>query len=122
MRKLLLFAFAFYGTTAFAQINNDEVLQKKLEELKNKMNNKLRSQPHSFNIPLENFSIKGNEFSFGQPGVYALALDGMPCIVPDTKDIVSIPNAFKTPSVPFRSDIPNSSPLMLPPGEKIIVK
>jgi hypothetical protein len=42
-----------------------------------------------------------------KPGVYALPQDNMPCIVPDTKDIAAIPNAWLRPSVPFRSAIPN---------------
>jgi hypothetical protein len=47
-----------------------------------------------------------------KPGIYRLPQDGMPCIVPDTKDIAAIPNTFKGRiGVPFtgnRPRIPNA--------------
>ena len=55
---------------------------------------------------------KGQLLKGVKSGVYRLLQDGMPCIVPDTKDIVAIPNAFKGKvSVPFagnRQRIPNT--------------
>lgn len=40
-----------------------------------------------------------------KPGIYALPQDGMPCIVPDTKDMAALPNA--APLVyPYRQDMP----------------
>lgn len=48
-----------------------------------------------------------------KPGVYRLQQDGMPCIVPDTKDIAAMPNAFKGEAkVPFLAQpprIPNAA-------------
>ena len=47
-----------------------------------------------------------------KPGVYRLK-GGMPCIVPDTKDIAAIPNAWKgAVKAPYKSNppvIPNPS-------------
>lgn len=49
----------------------------------------------------------------GKPGVYRLPQDGMPCIVPDTKEVAAIPNGFKgKASIPFTGNpprIPNPS-------------
>lgn len=45
-----------------------------------------------------------------QPGVYALPLDRMPCIVPETKDLAVLPNIWKGKvGVPFNSQMPNSA-------------
>ena len=41
------------------------------------------------------------------PGIYYLPQDNMPCLVPDTKDIAAIPNAWPQAQVPFKSAIPN---------------
>lgn len=41
------------------------------------------------------------------PGVYALPLDRMPCLVPDTKDIAVIPNAGLQYKQPVIGRIPN---------------
>lgn len=70
-----------------------------------------------------NFSIMSKK-----PGVYKLPQDGMPCIVPDTKDIAAIPNAFKgTSAIPYTGNpphIPNPAlgdlglPLIIPDSKK----
>lgn len=42
-----------------------------------------------------------------QPGINRLQLDGTPCLVPDTDNVVSIPNAWKGPlRVPFKKKKP----------------
>lgn len=46
----------------------------------------------------------------GKPGVYALKQDGMPCIVPNTKDIAAIPNAFANKQLSKLAQIPNAAP------------
>lgn len=56
-------------------------------------------------------------------GIYRLPQDGMPCIVPDTKDIVAMPNAFKgmvkTPFMAAPPRIPNAvTPKPLPDTQK----
>lgn len=49
-----------------------------------------------------------------QPGIYRLR-DGMPCIVPDTKDIAAIPNAWPAPQkLPYPATIPNSGKGLYP--------
>jgi hypothetical protein len=47
------------------------------------------------------FSMKSNA------GIYYLTQDNMPCIVPDTKDIAAIPNAWPNVQIPFKTTIPN---------------
>jgi hypothetical protein len=56
---------------------------------------------HHYRINVQKISndsartIVNKEFGLKKiPGTYRLWLDNMPCIVPDTKDIVSIPNAW----------------------------
>lgn len=55
--------------------------------------------------PLNDTTVVFNNLIFpkkAKPGVYRLPQDNMPCIVPDTKDIAVMPNAFKgTVNVPF---------------------
>ncbi len=42
-----------------------------------------------------------------KPGIHFLPLDGMPCLVPDTKDIAVIPNVWKGKvGVPFIGNSP----------------
>lgn len=52
-------------------------------------------------------------------GIRYLPQDGMPCLVPDTKDIVAIPNAWPKVEVPFASKIPNPA---LPNRPSIVPK
>lgn len=42
-----------------------------------------------------------------EPGIYYLPQDNMPCIVPGTKDLAAIPNAWPRAQIPFNSTIPN---------------
>ena len=60
-----------------------------------------------------------NPFKFNQrslepkvitPGIYSLPQDGMPCIVPDTQTIATIPNAAKREVTPQANRIPNAMP------------
>ena len=51
-------------------------------------------------------------------GIHYLPQDGMPCIVPDTEDIVAIPNAWSKVEVPFIYKIPNPA---LPNRPSVIV-
>jgi len=42
------------------------------------------------------------------PGVYRMPQDGMPCVVPDTKEIAAMPNAWKGKlGMPYQGRIPN---------------
>jgi hypothetical protein len=57
-----------------------------------------------------------------QPGVYRLR-DGMPCIVPDTKDIAAIPNAWPAPrQLPYPATIPNGDKGPQPVPQKELKK
>lgn len=66
--------------------------------------------------PLNDSSFVFNGPSFPinkKPGVYRLRQDGMPCIVPDTKDLAVMPNVFKgeikVPYVAKPPRIPNAA-------------
>jgi hypothetical protein len=106
--KLLLFltATCFLPGTGNAQqetfeLQNSKQYQALAEQLKNKrwapVNDTART--------LQNSSVF---LSNSTPGVHRLPLDGMPCIVPDTKEIAAIRNAFKGKvTVPFTGNPPH---------------
>lgn len=56
--------------------------------------------------------LKPNSFQAGTtvPRVYALPQDGMPCVVPDTHSLVSMPNAAKGNAPPSVNQMPNAMP------------
>lgn len=53
--------------------------------------------------------LNGYTIAKGSPaGVYQLPIDNMPCVVPDTKTITAMPNAWKGGiTIPFSTRIPN---------------
>jgi hypothetical protein len=56
-----------------------------------------------------------NELALGSNRIVILPQDQMPCVIPDTKGIAAIPNAWGRVTVPFRplyQPIPNPA---LPP-------
>ena len=95
MKLLLVFSISACSFTAFGQVDQEEILKNKLGELyKGGLDTeKWRFQP----LPQ-----KPDELYFGDGlaqappkfGIYALPQDGMPCIVPDTRSIVSIPQCL----------------------------
>ena len=97
----------------------------KIVEIKPGMSFEYRDGKY-FSKLLNDSAIVRNGLSFPQnkkPGVYRLRQDGMPCIVPDTKDLAVMPNAFKgTIKIPFVSApprIPNAAtPQRLPNDNK----
>ena len=64
-------------------------------------------------VPKDSALLNIYPYANKKPGVYRLPKDGMPCIVPDTKDIAAIPNGWKgTLRVPYKGRkpiIPNPS-------------
>ena len=118
MKGLLLLLIFFVSNDLKAQLTTQEMLQKKMKERGIK--------PYPYRIPnaspfkiTETQKESDNLYSSKKPGVYALP-GGMPCIVPDTQGIAAIPNAFS--KGPFKTTIPNASPIIPQQGEKIIVK
>ena len=117
MKALLLPLLFLFSASLFAQADQDAVIKKKLDELRRRRqieteHNKVWMLPNR-NKNITPLSYLQNP----KPGVHRLPQDGMPCIVPDTKDIAAIPNAAPRVEVPFRSRIPNGSPLQ-PPLQK----
>ena len=92
MKQLLIIAFIFSCFTALAQ-----------------------TKPRSFRlnapIVMSRDSLGNLSYSRGfkapAPGIYQLRQDRMPCIIPDTREIAPIPNAWKAVTMPFSGNIPN---------------
>ena len=121
MKLLLVFSLSACCFTAFGQVDQEEVLKNKMEELyRGGLNGELRPfQPLAPKSGDFYFQEEGNNSS-RKPGIYSLPQDRMPCLVPDTGGIVSIPNAFPNVSLPFVTTIPNAYQGPLP--NKIITK
>lgn len=93
--------------TVFGQTGNDNT-SKLLKEYqrRQRFNSRLQFQrpiyKDSLIKDLKNFYSKEQH-----PGICYLPQDNMPCLVPDTKDIAPIPNAWSDVRIPFQSNIPN---------------
>ena len=121
MKRLLSLLFiCLYAFAARAQ-NDTSYLQKFRENqayLKKLQSNSWSALRKDTTQPNRLFSLFNPK-----PGVYRLRQDNMPCIVPDTKDLAIIPNAWKGPvKVPFRGNsprIPNPAlPVIIQPKGK----
>jgi hypothetical protein len=109
MKLLILFALCAFSQTAFSQIDQDESVKNRLEELYREGldGEKLRR----FTLPQKPGGVYEQQLDVAgsrKPGIYSLPQDRMPCIVPDTGGLVAIPNAFPTAVVPFKTTIPNA--------------
>lgn len=101
MKTLLLSAFCIFSTYAIAQVPK-------------------KANPYIFQLPDTLQRFKGNENAMQQlreywqrkqmqknllvnknGNVITLPQDNMPCVVPDTKGIAKIPNAWSGTSVPY---------------------
>jgi hypothetical protein len=68
--------------------------------------------PHKNKVPQRQNNVlfsNPNAYPFikNVPGTYKLRQDNMPCIVPDTKDIAAIPNAWSSTVSLYRGNMPN---------------
>ena len=108
MKCLLLIVFTAIYIQSGAQQPNTET-QQKLQAFIDKQKDKqglLYKTDTAILLPRKNIGSLANK----KPGVYALPLDGMPCIVPYTGDIVAIPNAMPQKQVVPFGKIPNATP------------
>jgi hypothetical protein len=121
MKLLLVFSLSAIAFSAAGQVDQEEVLKNKMEELyRGGLNNEKGRLLLTPQKPGD-FYFHNLETPLAQkPGIYSLPQDGMPCIVPHTSSIASIPNAFPKVSVPFVTTIPNAYQGPLP--NKIITK
>ncbi|MBC7863496.1 MAG: hypothetical protein IAF38_11005 [Bacteroidia bacterium] len=109
MKPLLPVIISCFATTA-AQAQTDLTDLQKLNEnprylqwFRDKVTVDPTKKDSFVNLQYGQLFLKG-----AKPGVHRLPQDGMPCIVPDTKDIVAIPNLFKGKvSVPFVGSQPH---------------
>lgn len=105
---LLFFVFTAIYTNTGAQQTNAE-LQQKLQAILDKQkgnNDFVLKEDGSIVVPYKAKKAETNKRS----GVYSLPQDGMPCIVPDTKNIAAIPNAFVKKETLKLGQIPNATP------------
>lgn len=113
MKPLLAFAICcFFFSSLHAQIPESKVISILPGTSLQFKNGKYIVKPlNDSSIVISGLSLPQNK----KPGVYRLQQDGMPCIVPDTKDIAAMPNAFKgeikVPFVAKPPHIPNAAPL-----------
>jgi hypothetical protein len=115
---LLIICFVF-GIHAFAQEFKVDVpkIMKHSGILKQWNSSKRSLNRDSLIRGFQNFfTMKHN------PGVYNLPQDNMPCVVPDTEDVSTMPNPWLQPEAPFKSAIPNpglrEKPLIEKPKDK----
>ncbi|MDB5206902.1 MAG: hypothetical protein JWR72_1977 [Flavisolibacter sp.] len=120
---LFISCFAIFAAQAQTELIDLQKLKaansEYLQWFRDKMTIDLNKKDSLVTLQYGQLFLKG-----AKPGVSRLPQDGMPCIVPDTKDIVAIPNAFKGKvSVPFAGNpprIPNAieRQLLQSPGKK----
>ena len=92
MKLLFIIMFCLLSAYSNAQTNKQELSQKQADaHLKNYRLNQpvMIMRDTLFSIMNKNLLASGKK-----PGIYLLK-DGMPCLVPDTKDIAAIPNVWK---------------------------
>ena len=108
MKPLLTFACLLCSVMAVAQNHNyDSVLRKMIEGNGLHLNNGtvvLTLAPPVNKVAPTERDANGRLL----PGVHRLPQDGMPCVVPDTKDIAAIPNFYNGKvSVPYAGNTPH---------------
>ena len=114
MKALLLPLLCLFSDPLFAQIDQGAIIKKKLEEFRRRRQREAQ-QYNVWVLPYRGKNIMPLTYLQNpKPGIYRLSQDGMPCLIPDTKDIAAIPNAVPRVEVPFRSRIPNGAPLQSP--------
>ncbi len=104
MKRLLLLGVLMVAAATASAQETDPNLKKLLEQYQ---------QKHP--VPKVDIQTLGPQVGIGSglkppPGVHTLPQDGMPCIVPDTKHLVHMPNALPYFRPPQYGQIPNATP------------
>jgi hypothetical protein len=104
---LLLIITCLVSVTANAQTESID-LKKFRENAHYRETLRQRSKTKAFPSDSTILFLNRSVFSGNlKPDVHRLPQDGMPCVVPDTKDIAAIPNVFKRKlSIPFTGNPP----------------
>jgi hypothetical protein len=119
VKPILLIICSVFGIHAFAQEFKVDVpkIMKHSNILKQWNTSKRSLSKDSLIKEFQNFFTMKHK-----PGIYYLPQDNMPCIVPDTEDVSSMPNVWPQPETSFKSVIPNpgfrEKPLMEKPKDK----
>ncbi len=111
MKLLLLSAFCIAAVSALAQNdkNNGWRSQRPVSLLQFKGNDR-ENFNHLFQEYLKRRKDPGNLLANRQGNIVLLPQDRMPCIVPDSKNIAPMPNAWSGVKIPYQSQhhlIPN---------------
>ena len=112
MKLRLLTALLLFGFSASAQVSITEgpKLLKQSNVLGQLPNDMLQNDIFSQKINKDSLTEQFRGIVIGKKatsGIYYLPQDTMPCLVPDTKDLAAIPNAWLNVQVPFKSFMPN---------------
>ena len=108
MKLLFLLSFCCLFLIGLSQISEDFIIKNQLKSTK-----EIQKILTNENLHLNRLSTKVSSPLYlvnPEPGIHTLPLDGMPCIVPDTKDIAAIPNAMSNSLIPFKNTMPNAVP------------
>lgn len=106
MKAFLLTVGRVVASTLSAQ-NIDPELKQRLDEYMQKQKPNLLPKTDLKTL-VPNMGLES--WMQAKPGVYALPQDNMPCIVPQTNDIVQSPNAMPQKRVETFGSIPNATP------------
>ncbi len=90
-KTVLLILFCGFSSLSFAQVFKPDI--KKLADKAAAQNFQKQNKPLVFKARLRQPIVTSTSIK-REPGVYALPIDNMPCVVPDTKDIAAMPNAL----------------------------
>jgi hypothetical protein len=93
MKLLLTMMLCMFAVFANSQTTKEQLSQKQADEIMKNYRRNIQPKVVLTDSLINRFN-KSYLVNKRKPGVYRLK-GGMPCIVPDTKDIVAIPNAWK---------------------------
>lgn len=118
MRLLFCLLLSTASFTVSAQVLGPDVEKQIRESIRKRVEeDKARRMGPSHPLLKLEASQEPERLVPSRPGVYALPQDGMPCVVPDTGSIASIPNA--APQVyPYRKDMSTRPYKKRTPGTK----
>ncbi len=114
-KTILLILFCGFSSLSFAQVFESDI--KKLADKAVAKNFQKQNKATVFKVwPTQPIVI--SSATKLEPGVYALPIDNMPCIVPDTKEIAAMPNALPYYPLIKAGRMPGSKKPVLMPSKK----
>jgi hypothetical protein len=107
MKLLFSFLFTAASLTLSAQITEADIEKQIRESIRKRVeeDNARKMGPSYPLLKIEPLPEQQTRLVPKEPGVYALPQDGMPCLVPDTNSLATMPNAAPR-LYPYRKDMP----------------